>query len=185
MAPTRKEVALKSLAFLLEAAQVGIHEDLGENRSEQIDKYEAIFGFKGAPWCDMVQGFYDLKAYSTLLGDVLTSENIVSTLISHRQAFEAAYWPLSASTGTSVQAAKGRGIWVSKNIAPKPGWKVFFDFKAAGKPQHVGAVVSAGNPLHTVEGNTSASGSGSQDNGDGLYLKQRPLSVVLGYLKTY
>jgi len=60
---------------------------------------------------------------------------------------------------------------------------VLFDFSRSGRAEHVGIVninFSAKNPeyLHTIEGNTSAVASGSQDNGDGVSKKKRSISLI-------
>ena len=65
----------------------------------------------------------------------------------------------------------------------KRGDLVLFDFSRSGRAEHVGIVninFSEKNPeyLHTIEGNTSAVASGSQDNGDGVSKKKRPISLI-------
>lgn len=65
----------------------------------------------------------------------------------------------------------------------KRGDLVLFDFSRSGRAEHVGIVninFSEKNPeyLHTIEGNTSAIASGSQDNGDGVSKKKRPISLI-------
>jgi hypothetical protein len=63
---------------------------------------------------------------------------------------------------------------------------VLFDFSKSGKPEHIG--ISLGyNPnthlIDTVEGNTSDSSTGSQPNGDGVYLKHRAIQSVRTVLR--
>ena len=65
----------------------------------------------------------------------------------------------------------------------KRGDLVLFDFSRSGRAEHVGLVninFSEKNPeyLHTIEGNTSAVASGSQDNGDGVSKKKRSISLI-------
>lgn len=58
----------------------------------------------------------------------------------------------------------------------KRGDVVFFDWSGGGECEHVGIVDSwQDGKLITIEGNT---GTGNQSNGDGVYAKLRPLSVV-------
>ena len=54
--------------------------------------------------------------------------------------------------------------------------------------KHIGLALGSYNPvtsqIRTIEGNTSSSGSGSQDNGDGIYRKVRdPLELPMGYIE--
>ena len=58
---------------------------------------------------------------------------------------------------------------------------VFFQFDSDAQPDHVGIVASNdGKNLFCYEGNTSSGGKGSQSNGDGVYLRKRPYSLVMG-----
>ena len=65
----------------------------------------------------------------------------------------------------------------------KKGDLVLFDFTRSGKSEHVGiqtydySAKSAG-VISTIDGNTSSLTSGSQANGDGVWRKNRPVSLV-------
>lgn len=66
----------------------------------------------------------------------------------------------------------------------QPGDVIFFDFVAPFNSrgiQHVGIFVKylGGGQIETIEGNTSSGSHGSQDNGDGVYRRERPLSFVV------
>jgi len=37
--------------------------------------------------------------------------------------------------------------------------------------------------LQVIEGNTSSGSKGSQSNGDGVYLRKRPYSLVMGVVR--
>lgn len=83
----------------------------------------------------------------------------------------------SAWTPSMAEAFKP-GSW---HHTPKPGDLAFFNF-GSGIIRHVGLVV--GTPNHSVtciEGNTSSSERGSQDNGGGVYTRTRPRAHVVGY----
>ncbi|NBR25595.1 MAG: hypothetical protein EBU08_17815, partial [Micrococcales bacterium] len=57
----------------------------------------------------------------------------------------------------------------------------FFNFdKTPTDTEHVGIVISNdGKNLITYEGNTSGDTKGSQANGDGVFKKKRPYSLVM------
>jgi cell wall-associated NlpC family hydrolase len=58
----------------------------------------------------------------------------------------------------------------------------FFQFDADAQADHVGIVVKNDGKkyLWCVEGNTAGDNAGSQSNGDGVYLKKRPYSLIMG-----
>ena len=65
----------------------------------------------------------------------------------------------------------------------KAGDIVFFQFDDDAEPDHVGIVKwnnTALKYLNVIEGNTSSGKTGSQANGDGVYLKRRSYSLVMG-----
>ena len=63
---------------------------------------------------------------------------------------------------------------------------VFFQFDKDAEPDHVG-IVKWNNTrlkyLQVIEGNTSSGSRGSQSNGDGVYLRKRPYSLVMGVVR--
>jgi cell wall-associated NlpC family hydrolase len=64
----------------------------------------------------------------------------------------------------------------------KAGDIAFFQFDKDAEPDHVGIIKfnnTALKYLQVIEGNTSADKSGSQSNGDGVYLKRRSYSLVM------
>ena len=79
--------------------------------------------------------------------------------------------------------------WFTKNKQlvtlgqAQAGDSAFFQFDADAEPDHVGIVyknnVEKGFML-CYEGNTSGDKKGSQSNGDGVYLKKRPYSLIMG-----
>ncbi len=101
-----------------------------------------------------------------------------------------------AGLGAKVSAQSGKGfascnaglIWfAAKNkLVPvgqaKAGDIAFFQFDTDAEPDHVGIIKynnTALKYLQVIEGNTSADKSGSQSNGDGVYLKRRSYSLVM------
>ena len=101
-----------------------------------------------------------------------------------------------AGLGAKVSAQSGKGFascdaglkWFAKNnkLIPvgqaKAGDIAFFQFDKDAEPDHVGIIKfnnTALKYLQVIEGNTSADKSGSQSNGDGVYLKRRSYSLVM------
>ena len=75
--------------------------------------------------------------------------------------------------------AQAHNCWVTKDY--KPGDLLLFNFNGKNTPKHIGFLVEVKNGIYyTIEGNTSPSDSGSQENGDGVWNKQRKLSSIVG-----
>ena len=75
--------------------------------------------------------------------------------------------------------AQAHNCWVTKDY--KPGDLLLFNFNGKNTPKHIGFLVEVKNGVYyTIEGNTSPSNSGSQENGDGVWNKQRKLSSIVG-----
>lgn len=90
----------------------------------------------------------------------------------------------TASTRANLAAWKKAGRWVQPADI-RPGDVVFYHLtgrNGPGQPDHTGFCVEAPamGRLLAVEGNTSSSDYGSQDNGGGVYERSRRLAVVLG-----
>lgn len=81
-----------------------------------------------------------------------------------------------------IRHFKKKKAWHSARDA-KPGDIVFFDWNHNGDPDHVG-IVYKNDPkrrvMTTIEGNTSAGVGGSQSNGDGVFKRTRPYSLIIG-----
>ena len=78
--------------------------------------------------------------------------------------------------------------WFAKkgNLVPignaQPGDIAFFQFDDDAQPDHVGIVIKNNTKLKRlvcIEGNTAGDAKGSQSNGDGVYKKKRPYSLVM------
>ena len=75
--------------------------------------------------------------------------------------------------------AQTHNCWVTKHY--KPGDLLLFNFNGKNTPKHIGFLVEVKNGVYyTIEGNTSPSNSGSQENGDSVWNKQRKLSSIVG-----
>jgi cell wall-associated NlpC family hydrolase len=77
--------------------------------------------------------------------------------------------------------------WFTKNNKLVPvgqaqaGDIAFFQFDKDAEPDHVGIVAkNDGKYLYCYEGNTSSGDTGSQSNGDGVFMRKRAYSLVMG-----
>ena len=135
--------------------QVGTTES-GSN----VNKYGAEYGYNGVAWCCI----------------------FVWWVFKHAGASALFYGGNKcASCTTLMNWYKNKGQQVTDI---KPGDLLFFNFASnpnRNKAQHIGIAVSSpsGDNVYSVEGNTSASNSGSQDNGEGVYKKRRKLSQII------
>ena len=85
-----------------------------------------------------------------------------------------------ASCSQLMQWAKQHGKWVTKDY--KAGDVLIYDFPGNSvRTDHTGLCVEYNDKYVTaIEGNTSATGAGSQNNGDVVARKRREAKLVLG-----
>lgn len=85
-----------------------------------------------------------------------------------------------AYTPAGAELFKSQGRWTQN---PRPGDVAYFDFPdTLPRIQHVGFVEKvSGGVITTIEGNTSGGSSGSQDNGGGVFRRQRARSLIVGF----
>lgn len=158
----------KAVAAAMKDAAAGVHEiPNGSNWGGKVAEYLKYSGLGAAPWCGAA----------------------------------VRYW-LNVGGGFAVS---GRTVYVPSIIADakvaQNGWKLWLD-PARAKDAPIGAAVImdfgssrdvgehvgllreryvGGGTVKTVEGNTSPGASGSQDNGQGVYARERSLGVVIGF----
>lgn len=89
------------------------------------------------------------------------------------------------SAGCEVIESWGVKNKLTVSIASiKPGDLILYDFTKSGHAEHIEIATSAVDPkahtFHAIGGNTSdpKNPTGSQSNGDGVYEKVRPISLV-------
>lgn len=142
------------------AAKLGIHEVGGNNQGPWVKKFLAEVGLpQGYAWCDAFQSYEEHAA----AGRRLPIE--------------------SASVIQTYNEARMLG-WLVKR--PFRGDLVLYDFNGDGRTDdHIGIVERVDHlpsthgklfgfyVLTTVEGNTSSGKSGSQSEGDGVYIRTR------------
>lgn len=148
--------------------QVGYTEGGGrDGRSGNITKYWAKHypQWQGSPWC------------GAFVYWVLQSVGVIDEPVGKTGIF---YTP------SIVNAAKSKGVWHddSQLSKAKPGDLVLFDFNGSNYAKHVGFVEKyLGNGVvQTIEGNTSPTNRGSQNNGGGVYRRVRDSSSVMGFV---
>jgi len=124
--------------------------------------YGKWYGLNHEPWCAMFVSWCYNQAD---LGAKITAQT--------KKGFA------SCDAGLKWFSKKGKIVPVGQ---AKPNDIVFFQFDADAQPDHVGIVAKNDGKkyLWVWEGNTSGDSKGSQSNGDGVYLKKRAYSFVMG-----
>jgi cell wall-associated NlpC family hydrolase len=138
-------------------SQVG-YTETGNNNT----MYGKWYGLNNNPWCAMfVSWCYDQAGL------------VAKVAAQTKKGFA------SCDAGLKWFAKKGKLIPVGQ---AQTGDIVFFQFDADAQPDHVGICASNDGKkyLMVYEGNTSADAKGSQSNGDGVYLKKRAYSLIMG-----
>ena len=130
------------------------------------NKYGKWYGLNNQPWCAMFVSWVFNKAN---LGNKITAQG--------EKGFA------SCDAGLKWFINKNKMIPIGQAQA---GDIVFFQFDKDAEPDHVG-IVKWNNTrlkyLQVIEGNTSSGSKGSQSNGDGVYLRKRPYSLVMGVVR--
>lgn len=159
--PTRWQVVQTA------ASQIGYVEGGGsDGRSGNVTRYwqELYPQWQGQPWC------------GAFVAWVLRQRGVTDYPIGIPGIF---YTP------SIVAAAKSKGVWHGDSdlASIKPGDVVLFDFGSGGAV-HVGLAeeyLGAGQ-VRTIEGNTSPTNRGSQNNGGGVYRRTRTAAAILGWV---
>ena len=128
-------------------------------------KYGLWFGFNGVAWCCMFVCW------------IFDSAGVPLRITSNKKGF--------AHTRYIIEFAIKHDLFTNN---PKPGDIAMLDFKRDQWIDHIGIfkefqISGKGWPL-IYEGNTSSDSKGSQDNGDGVYLKLRDPKFIFKYIDT-
>lgn len=145
--------------IVIDAAKNEIgYQETGNNNT----KYGKWYGLNNQPWCAMFVSWCFAQADLSELVAAQTKKGFAS-----------------CDAGLKWFSKKGKIVPVGQARA---GDIVFFQFDADAAPDHVGIVVKNDGKknLWCIEGNTSGSAKGSQSNGDGVYLKKRAYSLIMG-----
>lgn len=143
-------------------AEIGYTEEGKSNDN----KYGKWFGANNQPWCAMFVSWCFDKAG---LSKKIAAQN--------DKGFA------SCAAGLKWFTDKNKIIPIGQAQA---GDIVFFQFDTDAEPDHVGIVKwnnTALKYLQVIEGNTSSGSKGSQANGDGVYLRKRSYSLVMGVVR--
>lgn len=137
-------------------AEVGYQEGLNNDT-----KYGKWYGLNNNPWCAMF--------VSWVFNQAGEGAKIAA---SSKKGFA------SCDAGLKWFAKKSKLVPVGNAEA---GDIVFFQFDTDAEPDHVGIILKNDGKknLWCYEGNTSSGKIGSQSNGDGVYLRKRPYSLVM------
>jgi len=143
-------------------AEIGYTEEGKSNDT----KYGKWYGLNNNPWCAMfVSWCFDRAG----LSKKIAAQN--------DKGFA------SCAVGLKWFTDKNKIIPIGQAQA---GDLVFFQFDTDAEPDHVGIVKwnnTALKYLQVIEGNTSSGAKGSQANGDGVYLRKRSYSLVMGVVR--
>jgi hypothetical protein len=147
------------LALAFARSQLHVRESGGANRGPQVDRYNRAAGYPlGSFWCGTFMN-------ACLMAAGFPSEHF-----------------LGVCGDIESRARAGQGNW-SWHTAPKPGDLVLYTI--GGKANHVGIVAAVGGAeVRTIEGNTHPDHApGREDDGFGVFLRHRPLSLPRGYAR--
>lgn len=137
-------------AIAIARAEVGTTE-YPPNSNKTV--YGEWYGLNGQPWCCIFQQW------------VFRDTNLLKK---------------TASCSDLLNWFKSQGQFFDK---PQTGDLVFYNFHTPNKPSdHIGIVeaVNINGSIWAIEGNTSSNNKGSQDNGGGVFRRQRASNIV-GY----
>lgn len=127
------------------------------NRGPLIDKWEiATLGYSGYAWCQAFVNAALVKGGGVQLKSAYTPQVVT--------------WANAGQYG------------LKRATSPQPGDFVYFKWPGVSNAfcDHVGLYVGNGK---TVEGNTSSGNQGSQNNGGGVYLRERGTAYVVAYVR--
>ena len=168
--------------LVVETAKRYLHvsESNGPNRSPEIDKFHEYAGLPyGNPWCLMYTNYMWKEALDPYGLAPYTKTARVSTFykyaLKHKYLYKVkfakglAYGVQTAEPGDAI-------VWLknyNKNILVNDG----------NPSGHTGFIVQETAPgqFDTIEGNTSSGNSGSQRDGDGVFLRKRSINLTAGF----
>ena len=138
--------------------------EIGYTESKNNDtKYGKWYGANNQPWC------------ATFVSWCFNEVGLLAKVVAQSKKGFA-----SCDIGLKWFTRANKLIPIGK---AQPGDIVFFQFDNDPQPDHVG-IVKWNNTtlkyLQVIEGNTSSGSKGSQSNGDGVYLRKRSYSLVMG-----
>lgn len=154
--------------------QIGVKEVGGNNLGKQIRVYQTATNLDPAawPWC---AAFVDWAVQMWL------TDPACVRWLGLKTTTPAKWRPTTALAFGLISWAKTKPSTVQifgDDIRPQRGDIVVFDFS------HCGIVTgSTASRMKTVEGNTNGKGERDSESGDGVWAKDRPLSLARAYLR--
>lgn len=151
------------MSKVVEIAQGQIGYKEGKNNNTIFGKW---YGLNNQPWCAMYVSWCFNEA------------GLIKQIAAQSKKGFA-----SCDIGLKWFAKKNKVIPIGQ---AKAGDLVFFQFDKDPQPDHVGIVKSNNKALkflQVLEGNTSSGNVGSQSNGDGVFLRKRSYSLVMGVVR--
>jgi hypothetical protein len=163
------------------------------NNIDQVSRFLKLFnlgikdGRRWMPYCAAGLSFAAAKNLCNLSGIEYTAENAISIFKSVLPTLRNRYFLPSPSCFKIKDFAIEQNKWLANSkfsrSQVKPGFLVLFQFDSDSLPDHIGIVRSIDeNSVQTIEFNT-----GDQDNinGGAVARKDRPFSVIQGFVKLY
>ena len=191
--PTKQAIALKALE--VEIGYIGCSR---ATTPGQIARFCNVLGFPfrnpqtGAytSYCDLGIAYSTLHAYCDLVGIPYTEDNAVEVFKAQLGTVAEIYFPLSASTHATRDAAIARGQWLDAGdcegpggVTIQPGWWALYSWPDDGEPDHIETVEhDMGDRIQFVAFNTSDINA---INGGAVARKERPWNHILGFVTTY
>lgn len=183
-----RDFAIGSLGVCLQYASAGIQE-VGDNGGDQVGWFQHSTGGSASDaWCMDLQYACDLKNYCNRIGmqGSTAHDQRVFMLSKADEMTSKLLIPRSGYCPTVATVAKQNGRFRPATFAPSVGDLVLFDFHRQGEPHHVGRIRKVSYPSHglvyTVEGNTGPGVAGSQEDGDGVYIRERGWNRIFGFV---
>jgi len=151
------------MSKVVEIAQTQIGYKEGKNNDTIFGKW---YGANNQPWC------------ATFVSWCFNEAGLIPQIAAQSKKGFA-----SCDIGLKWFAKKNKVIPMGQAQA---GDLVFFQFDKDAEADHVGIVKSNNKALkflQVLEGNTSSGSVGSQSNGDGVFLRKRSYSLVMGVVR--
>ena len=151
------------MSKVVEIAQTQIGDKEGKNNDTIFGKW---YGANNQPWC------------ATFVSWCFNEAGLIPQIAAQSKKGFA-----SCDIGLKWFAKKNKVIPMGQAQA---GDLVFFQFDKDAEADHVGIVKSNNKALkflQVLEGNTSSGSVGSQSNGDGVYLRKRSYSLIMGVVR--
>jgi hypothetical protein len=194
--PDEHALAQEALKIAQGFANAHTAEVGGNNMGPQIETFQkSVGGEPGESWCLDAQVYFELKGLANLLKRKYTPDTIIDVCLSLHPILKH-YHAITGSCGEFMRDAQKRGRWIDRSHVTviRPGDLILYAWTDTAienrVPAHVGRCTqqwlrAADEKISSLEGNTAPDSTGSQSDGDGVYLKHRKLANVVGIVKMF